>query len=704
VSSLNPLAGSAAAAGAADPVALEIAALKADAEALRLLLASGDIVAAKVLPFNGLTDLIAILGKRVAASLPPTVRPGDTLVLEVAGFEGDRIIVRNLGVEVNAQQRGGGQQSNAGTASAEDLNFETFTPGPLTEDALAQLAADLEATAPRPQAPAPAQTAAAQTSDAASNAPAPQTSETEPRSEQPQPGRQTQPQTSGPGTMRAGYPRVTIAVPPRAIETEGSIEARLIAARTPAKPPPTRSAPGAQVGRFAPPAPPSTGPAPRAPANAAPQAPRAPANAAPQAPRASANAAPQALRAPLPPAPAAMPRTPAWIETPRPAVSADLPAEAGTASAAPRAAPQAAASAQNAQGAPANAPRTVQTYQEPVILLRSLHLPVTPTNVAAAKLALETPQRLPVALAALERSLPLGNADPRVNSMRTIAAFVTNLDPRSENFAAQLSAYISHVVEGPEPKLAQLLQAFARASQEAPEEGAAPPGAATRAPVPAQPQDGPQNATQTATQPDVASVARTDPVAAARIAERSAAIDADLKTQLQSFIAQPPPNTSPAAMGTAQAALAALTAAQISNVAGQQDPRAVTISIPLPFMGNGDPARIKISREKPQNKERLDADNFHIAFVLDTKNVGTVAIDLQTVGRAVDLAVKSETPRYAAAFKTMLEQLGGRLEHLHYNVVSLASDVVSRPGATVTTAAPPPPVDDEPASGVDLRA
>jgi len=688
VSSLNPLAGSAAAAGAADPVALEIAALKADAEALRLLLASGDIVAAKVLPFNGLTDLIAILGKRVAASLPPTVRPGDTLVLEVAGFEGDRIIVRNLGVEANAQQRGGRQQSDAGTASAEDVNFETFTPGPLTEDALAQLAADLEATAPRPQTPSPAQSAAAQTSDAASNAPAPpapQTSETESSSEQPQPGRQTQPQSGGPGTMPAGYPRVTIAVPPRAIETEGSIEARLIAARTPAKPPPMRSAPGAQVGRSAPPAPPSAGPA-------------------PQAPRAPANAAPQPLRATSPPAPAAMPRTPAWIETSRSAVSADLPAEAETASAAPRAAPQAAASAQNAQSAPANAPRTVQAYQEPVILLRSLHLPVTPTNVAAAKLALETPQRLPVALAALERSLPLGNADPRVNSMRTIAAFVTNLDPRSENFAAQLSAYISHVVEGPEPKLAQLLQAFARASQEAPEEGAAPPGAATRAPVPAQPQDGPQNATQTATQPDVASVARTDPVAAARIAERSAAIDADLKTQLQSFIAQPPPNTSPAAMGTAQAALAALTAAQISNVAGQQDPRAVTISIPLPFMGNGDPARIKISREKPQNKERLDADNFHIAFVLDTKNVGTVAIDLQTVGRAVDLAVKSETPRYAAAFKTMLEQLGGRLEQLHYNVVSLASDVVSRPGATVTTAAPPPPVDDEPASGVDLRA
>src|SRR6185312_11164576 len=209
VSSLNPLAGSAAAAGAADPVALEIAALKADAEALRLLLASGDIVAAKVLPFNGLTDLIAILGKRVAASLPPTVRPGDTLVLEVAGFEGDRIIVRNLGVEANAQQRGGRQQSDAGTATAEDVNFETFTPGPLTEDALAQLAADLEATAPHVQAPALAQTPAPAAT--ASATAAPQTGETDSGSEQPQPARQTQLQTSSTGATPPGYPRVTIA-------------------------------------------------------------------------------------------------------------------------------------------------------------------------------------------------------------------------------------------------------------------------------------------------------------------------------------------------------------------------------------------------------------------------------------------------------------------------------------------------------------
>jgi hypothetical protein len=345
------------------------------------------------------------------------------------------------------------------------------------------------------------------------------------------------------------------------------------------------------------------------------------------------------------------------------------------------------------------------------VLLRSLHLPVTPSNVAAAKLALETPQRLPVALTALERSLPPGSADPRVNTLRTLAAFVTNLDPHSESFPQQLSAYVSHVVDGPEPKLAQILRLFAQAAP--PEAEAAPQSPPAAPPAPPAGSPAPHTAAAPpsaaapapgAVTPDVATIARQDPAAAAKIVERSAALDFDLKTQLQAFIAQPPPNASPATLAAAQSALTALTAAQLNNAASQQDPRAVTFSIPLPFSGNGEPARVKISREKPNSKDPLDADNFHIAFVLDTKNVGTVAIDLQTVGRAVNLSVKSETPRYAAAFKSHLEQIGGRLETLRYRVVALESDVVARAGATVSTAAPPPVRDDEPRSGVDLQA
>jgi hypothetical protein len=207
-------------------------------------------------------------------------------------------------------------------------------------------------------------------------------------------------------------------------------------------------------------------------------------------------------------------------------------------------------------------------------------------------------------------------------------------------------------------------------------------------------------------QPNVNLIAQQDPVVAAKIAERAAAIDNDLKTQLQSFIAQPPANASPAALAAAQSALTALTAAQLNHAVAQLDPRAIALSIPLPFFGNREPARIVISREKPESKEPLDADNFHIAFVLDTKNVGTVAVDMQTSGRAVNVAVKSETPRYAAAFKVKLDQLGGRLERMRYNVVSLQSEVVSRAGATVTTPVSPAASEpeEEPASGLDIRA
>jgi hypothetical protein len=348
-------------------------------------------------------------------------------------------------------------------------------------------------------------------------------------------------------------------------------------------------------------------------------------------------------------------------------------------------------------------------------LLRSLRIPVTPSNVAAAKLALSDPARLPVALAALERSLPLGNADPRVNTMRAIVGFLTNLDPQSEAFPAQLSAYVSHVLDGPEPKLATVLQTFADAQAASDEEVATPPGAQSTASA-AQTESAPgPNVPGTAagtipaaeddalgSQVDV--TVGTDTVAAARIAERMTAMDHDLKTVLQSFINEPPPNASPASLAAAQSALTALTAAQLAS-ANQQDPRALTITLPLPSMGNGEPAYIKISREKPNSKERLDADNFHIAFVLQTKNVGTVAVDLQTVGRGVNVSVKSETPRYASTFKSNLDELGGRLEQLRYNVVGLETEVVSRAGATITTAAPPPaPPQDDDARGLDLRA
>ncbi|HWT05938.1 MAG TPA: hypothetical protein VN224_09305, partial [Xanthomonadales bacterium] len=103
MSGVDPLAAFVAAGG--DVAALidnELAALAADAKALAALLVEGVVVNARVLPSNGLTDLLEIAGRRVAASLPPTVRPGDVLQVRVTGFDGGRILLQIVATGADA--------------------------------------------------------------------------------------------------------------------------------------------------------------------------------------------------------------------------------------------------------------------------------------------------------------------------------------------------------------------------------------------------------------------------------------------------------------------------------------------------------------------------------------------------------------------------------------------------------------------------
>jgi hypothetical protein len=88
----------------------ELAQLAADAQALRGLLVEDAVVTARVLPSNGLTDLLEIAGRRVAASLPPTVRPGDALQVRVTGFDGDRILLQIVGTGADAAVETGPQR------------------------------------------------------------------------------------------------------------------------------------------------------------------------------------------------------------------------------------------------------------------------------------------------------------------------------------------------------------------------------------------------------------------------------------------------------------------------------------------------------------------------------------------------------------------------------------------------------------------
>ena len=542
--SIDPLA-----AGVADPAALidaEIAVLAADAQALRAELVQGAVVAARVLASNGLTDLLEIAGRRVAASLPPGPQPGDTLAVQVTGFDGDRILLQIVAPRANAPSEALPSASSSSAASS---------------------SAVLPPAAPATTAPA-AGTAFVRAA--------------------------VLPAAPEPGAARSPDPEVAAqpVVPRPVVVSSGlnPIEVRLAAARaadagTPVQP----SAESVPPPRFV---------------VAPPIAARVPDTESPR------------LRAPQP-APAA--------------------ALAGPAPHVVRAAPALRAG--------------LSAYTEPAAMLRALRLPVTPTTIASATLALAHPDRLPAALQTLERALPRAAVEPQVATLRTLLAFVGRIDPRSPVLAAQIAAYVDHVVDGGEPKLAALLAARA-----------APPDAV-----------------------------RTGAPVLAVAAERSAALGGDLKQTMLAVAADPatPRAAAPALAG----ALAALTAVQIGAAQTlAANPGGIAFALPLVTEHGAAHAQVRVSRDAPGRRGRVDGDNFRIAFVLDTAHFGTIAIDLVTVGRDVTVDVRAESSPAVRAFRDALGGLTARLEALRYRVAS-ANATIGVTTAVELPAAPRAPRD-----------
>jgi hypothetical protein len=148
----------------------------------------------------------------------------------------------------------------------------------------------------------------------------------------------------------------------------------------------------------------------------------------------------------------------------------------------------------------------------------------------------------------------------------------------------------------------------------------------------------------------------------------------------------------------ASSALTAITAVQVNAAQAMNiSPQTMAFSLPM-WLGSGyAQARIAIDRDAPEpNAHRsLDGDNFHIAFVLDTKHLGTVTVDLQTVGRAFSLAVKAESEGTAKRFGEAISRLTDRLQTLRYRVNSAEATVAPRgspealTGAAVPVAAAP---------------
>jgi hypothetical protein len=596
-------------------IAAELEALAADAQALASQVTTGQVVTAQVLPSNGMTDLINVLGNRVAAQLPATLSPGDVFTAQVTGFDGPQIMLQIISTVDPTQLDPGGQGAPA--------------PPPLPAASAA-----LEAAVARPDLPA------------------------------------------GVTPSIAPPPAVFVAASVRPAATE----ARMAAARAGAI---AVNVPGSE------PAAPAASPS----QLAAPNTPLAPGTSVPVPPRGIAAPAPNLST----PNASAVPPPPVRFSFPPPIVQ--------SARFAPTASPQGASSAPAGGGSAAPAPTGLAAYRDPVALVRALGLPNTPTNVAAAKLALDTPQRLPAALATLESALPQSD-DPRVTTLRTLTAFFGKLSPSSPQLAAQISAYVDNVVTGNEPKLAQLL--FAQLVSSAPdtpppaapaaagtapgEAAATPPGGETPVPIP-----------QTPALPVVA---------LAQAAERAVALTFDLKTQLLALIDSPPSAGSGGdLLPAASTALTAVTAVQL-NAAQAMNAAPQTIAFTLPmWLGSGyAQAQVAIDRDAPQpgGKRALDGDNFHIAFVLNTKNLGIVTVDLQTVGRAFSLAVKTENEGTAKRFGESLGMLTDRLETLRYRVNSAEATVAPRGNAasvaTATTAATEVVEDDGVSSDVNVRA
>jgi hypothetical protein len=275
-------------------------------------------------------------------------------------------------------------------------------------------------------------------------------------------------------------------------------------------------------------------------------------------------------------------------------------------------------------------------------LLKGVRVPDTPFTRTAAAIAPQAPSRISSVLQRLDAALPKESPDPRIATLRTLIAFTSRIDvANEETLPAQISSYVSNVVEGAEPKLQQMLSALAKTPAHLGQHGVV--------------------------------------VARAHAAERAAAIDHDLKSVVLSLLRDPGTARTPALTQALNETLLTLTGTQFNALSNQaQSPGTLSLSLPVFYRDGGKPAQIRISRDGQSRSEKMDADNFHVAFVLDTANLGTVAIDLQTVGRAVKVEVKTEGRGAASRFSETLGSLRVRLESLRYRVTSAKAAAVAR--------------------------
>jgi hypothetical protein len=619
----NPLAGIVADAALAQSSVAAID-LGIQIEILQQQLQVGDLLTATVLPPQNGVDLLSFLGQTVQAQLPPGIDPGQTLLLQVTGFQGNQILVQNIGVvdpsnppptvNVNLPPPEPGAPTQATLYTVQPPNAQ-----PASQPLPAEVALSIPngSTSPPPSSATPPPVAPPRAVFVAAS---------------------VQPVMPTTTPTTAAQKSVPIIVPP---ENEIALEARIAATR----------AASIDIEELVN-QPSLTKPAPSQPAAS---------QAAPQTPRA----------APPPPAPVSIPTIAPRAATPTSAMAADL------------------------------------------AMLARLRIPALPFTLAAARLANTAVSALPKALARLDALLEqLPQADARAATVRTIAAFLDKIDlGNTRALPEQLMSYINNVVDGAESKLAALARVLIGADDEpAPtpldNSQPAPPGTA------AQPSDGvalslPNGDLQSTPAASIAAnLASAQPAVAAHAAERAVALQYDLKAAIAALAESLPRGASPQLAGALSDALTAITAAQLNVANGQtNDPNTLVIPLPVFYYEGGRPAQLRISRDAPEGGKKLDSDNFHIAFVLDTKSLGTVAVDVQTASRSVSVNVKTEVQAATNRFRDTFADLRGRLEQLHYRVANIAANVAPyRPNDSTPSKAGEKISGDGRKSNLDLQA
>ncbi|MBV8332225.1 MAG: hypothetical protein JO192_05765, partial [Candidatus Eremiobacteraeota bacterium] len=340
-------------------------------DVLQSQLSIGDLITATILPAQDGSDRLSFLGQTVLAQLPPGIDPGQSLLLQVTGFSGNQILVRNIGV------------------------IDPANPPPTVTVSL-----------PPPAPGTPAQATLVTVSN-------------------PQPAAANQSAASAVPANAAGNAIVTPSVasevegqppvaPPRAVFVAASVQP---AAPTAEPLPPGVTALPEEIGIEA-----------RIVATRA---------AAIDLSELVAQPAQPAAKAPLPTAPVRA--TPV-----RAAQTPVIPPRITPAGTAPPAAVRA------------------ETIGPELALLARLRIPSLPFTLGAARIATNAASILPRALARLDAALAaLAQGDARASTLRTIAGFITRIDPSNARaLPEQLMAYIGNVVEGAESKLASILRAL----------------------------------------------------------------------------------------------------------------------------------------------------------------------------------------------------------------------------------------------------